>query len=142
MAAKRTKGTKESKTKSSGRGAKKAKQVVSLSIDLDELERLYRQIHGMIEEGDTKSHELRLSDGDSKGVLKVRRIIRADGDTKGGARRRSRRRRSDGDTKGGEERRRRRSDGDTKGGNEPRPRRRRSDGDTKGGNEPARRRPR
>jgi hypothetical protein len=96
------KGRKKGSAKKSGRSKK---QVVSLSIDLDELERLYRRIHGLLAEGDTKSRQLRFSDGDTKGVLKVRRILKADGDTKGGGepRRRARRRRSDGDTKGGNE---------------------------------------
>jgi hypothetical protein len=122
---------------------KRKKKVVNLSIDLDELERLYRRIHGLIAEGDTKLRRLRLSDGDTK--EEVFRVRRVDGDTKGEAVR-PRRRKSGGDTKGGSEPavrpRRRKSGGDTKGGSEPgvRPRRRKSGGDTKGGSEPGARR--
>ncbi len=114
--------------KTGGRGGRKgarkrqkapARRIVSVSLDLDQLERLYRRTHGLDgNDGDTKA-----------GARRGRRRRLAgldgnDGDTKAGARRGRRRRLAgldgnDGDTKGGITRghvRRRGADGgDTKG---------------------------
>jgi hypothetical protein len=83
---------KGSPKKSTGKKTSRHRNV-SIILDLDELERMYRRQHGK-------------DDGDTKGGGRKRE---RDGDTKGGRRRRER----DGDTKGSQRRRKR--DGDTKG---------------------------
>jgi len=108
--------TRGSKSKKSGKKAtaSKAKRV-SLLLDLDELESIYKRQIGR-GDGDTKGLLLRvrLDGGDTKGDLSQR--LRADGDTKGNVLSRGRRV-ADGDTKGNvaASRKRRTAGGDTKG---------------------------
>ena len=65
MASKRT-------PRSKKKAGKPTKRTISVTIDLDELERLYRHVHGRADgDGDTKSGRarrlhLRLGDGDTK----------------------------------------------------------------------------
>lgn len=87
MASKRTRKTTKKKT---GRTKRVA---VKVTIDLDELERLYRNVHSLAE-GDSKG------DGDTKSARVKGRRRSADGDTKS-ARVKPRRRSADGDTKRG-----------------------------------------
>src|SRR5215212_8013791 len=92
--------TRGSKSKKSGKKAtaSKAKRV-SLLLDLDELESIYKRQIGR-GDGDTKGLLLRVrldGGGDTKGDLSQR--LRADGDTKGNVLSRGRRV-ADGDTKG------------------------------------------
>ena len=102
-----------SKSKKSSKKATSKGKRVSVVLDLDELENLYRRQLGRDGDGDTKGLLRRaLADGDTKGGLS-RRLSRTDGDTKGDIS--ARRLRSDGDTKGSSSARRLRSDGDTKG---------------------------
>lgn len=125
------------KAKTTGKASKK--RTISVTIDLDELERLYRELPGIIRHDDG-------GDGDTKGGGGLaRRRRRADGDTKSGLRAAGRRR-LDGDTKGGGRLVRPRLDGDTKGGARGRipgriDPRVRPDGDTKGGGGARPRRP-
>lgn len=90
-----------SKSKKSSKKAPPKRKRISIVLDLDELENLYRRQRG------------RDGDGDTKGLL---RRVRADGDTKGDISQRLKRPPDvDGDTKGDTGRRRIRADGDTKG---------------------------
>ena len=63
--------------KASGRRARR--RSITISIDLNALDKLYRNRYEVSLDGDTKAGWVKFHDGDTKGGVQIR-----DGDTKGG----------------------------------------------------------
>jgi hypothetical protein len=76
---------KKSRTRG-GKGPAKRRSSVTISIDLNALEKLYKRRYEVSLDGDTKGDVVRAMDGDTKGGLRIR------GETKGGPRRPSKKR--------------------------------------------------